>query len=189
MAAGWGRELDALMASVRPRFGRAEPRRHAETYVRGLLSDLARKNAWTFATLAGARDPTSMQRMLNAARWDTDGVRDDVRRWVVHRFGDWNRGTLVVDEVRFPKIGSSSVGVHRLFAPGSLRAVDAQVAVFLIPAVALLSWLIDPLSLSFRPVEIAALAVEHGLVLASHDHGFRRFSRLRVVDPLTAAAA
>jgi Ca2+:H+ antiporter len=34
----------------------------------------------------------------------------------------------------------------------------AQVAVFLIPAVALLSWLIQPLSLSFRPVEIAALA-------------------------------
>jgi toxin-antitoxin system PIN domain toxin len=34
-------------------------------------------------------------------------------------------------------------------------------------------------------VEIAALAIEHGLVLASHDHGFRRFSRLRVVDPLT----
>jgi len=30
--------------------------------------------------------------------------------------------------------------------------------VFLIPAVAILSWLIDPLSLSFRPVEIAALA-------------------------------
>jgi Ca2+:H+ antiporter len=33
----------------------------------------------------------------------------------------------------------------------------AQVAVFLIPAVALLSWLLDPLALSFRPVEIAAL--------------------------------
>ena len=36
-------------------------------------------------------------------------------------------------------------------------ASAAQVAVFLIPAVALLSWLIDPLSLSMRPVEIAAL--------------------------------
>jgi toxin-antitoxin system PIN domain toxin len=35
-------------------------------------------------------------------------------------------------------------------------------------------------------VEIAALAIEHGLVLASHDHGFRRFSRLRAVDPLAA---
>ena len=37
-------------------------------------------------------------------------------------------------------------------------ASSAQVAVFLIPAVALLSWLIDPLALSFRPVELAALA-------------------------------
>jgi Ca2+:H+ antiporter len=34
----------------------------------------------------------------------------------------------------------------------------AQVAVFLIPAVAVLSWLIDPLALSFRQVELAALA-------------------------------
>ena len=36
----------------------------------------------------------------------------------------------------------------------------AQVAVFLIPAVALLSWLpgLEPLALSFRPIEIAALA-------------------------------
>jgi Ca2+:H+ antiporter len=33
----------------------------------------------------------------------------------------------------------------------------AQVAVFLIPAVVLLSWLIEPLALSFRPVEIGAL--------------------------------
>ena len=38
-------------------------------------------------------------------------------------------------------------------------------------------------------VEIAALAIEHGLVLASHDHGFRRFSRLRLLDPLTRSAA
>jgi Ca2+:H+ antiporter len=38
-------------------------------------------------------------------------------------------------------------------------ASSAQVAVFLIPAVALLSWLIDPLALSFRLVEIGALAV------------------------------
>jgi Ca2+:H+ antiporter len=34
----------------------------------------------------------------------------------------------------------------------------AQVAVFLIPAVALLSWVIEPLALSFRPIEIGALA-------------------------------
>ncbi len=37
-------------------------------------------------------------------------------------------------------------------------ASAAQVAVFLIPVVTLLSWLIDPLALGFRQVEIAALA-------------------------------
>jgi Ca2+:H+ antiporter len=36
-------------------------------------------------------------------------------------------------------------------------ASSAQVAVFLIPVVALLSWLIEPLALSFRPVELAVL--------------------------------
>jgi Ca2+:H+ antiporter len=37
-------------------------------------------------------------------------------------------------------------------------ASSAQVAVFLIPAVTLLSWLIDPLALSFRQIELAMLA-------------------------------
>ena len=36
-------------------------------------------------------------------------------------------------------------------------ASSAQVAVFLIPAVALLAWLIDPLALSFRPVELVVM--------------------------------
>jgi Ca2+:H+ antiporter len=35
---------------------------------------------------------------------------------------------------------------------------SAQVAVFLIPAVTILSWAIDPLALAFRPVEITVLA-------------------------------
>lgn len=37
-------------------------------------------------------------------------------------------------------------------------ASSAQVAGFLIPVVALLSWAIDPLALAFRPIEIAAMA-------------------------------
>jgi toxin-antitoxin system PIN domain toxin len=35
-------------------------------------------------------------------------------------------------------------------------------------------------------IELAALAIEHGLVLASHDSGFRRFAGLRTLDPLAA---
>ena len=43
---------------------------------------------------------------------------------------------------------------------------SAQVAVFLIPAVALLALLIDPLALGFRPVEVWALLGSAGLVSA-----------------------
>jgi Ca2+:H+ antiporter len=56
--------------------------------------------------------------------------------------------------------GGAVVVAHR----GNLKlaaeialASSAQVAVFLIPAVALLSWLIDPLSLAFRPIELIAV--------------------------------
>jgi Ca2+:H+ antiporter len=38
-------------------------------------------------------------------------------------------------------------------------ASSAQVSVFLIPAVALLAWAIEPLALSFRPVELGVVAV------------------------------
>jgi Ca2+:H+ antiporter len=48
-------------------------------------------------------------------------------------------------------------------------ASSAQVAGLLIPLVALVSWTIDPLALSFRPIELGALALATalaGLVLA-----------------------
>jgi Ca2+:H+ antiporter len=48
-------------------------------------------------------------------------------------------------------------GQIRLAAEIAL-ASSAQVAVFLVPAVALLAWLIEPLALSFRPVELGVLA-------------------------------
>jgi Ca2+:H+ antiporter len=56
-------------------------------------------------------------------------------------------------------------------------ASAAQVAVFLIPAVALLSWLIDPLALSFRQVEIAMLAASIVFTVAVLYNGHT--SRLR----------
>jgi len=56
-------------------------------------------------------------------------------------------------------------------------ASAAQVAVFLVPAVALLAWLIDPLALSFRVVEIACLAAALAVVAVTMFGG--RTSRLR----------
>jgi Ca2+:H+ antiporter len=66
-------------------------------------------------------------------------------------------------------------------------ASSAQVAVFLIPAVALLSWLIDPLALSFRQIEIAAVG---GSVIFAALLLYRgRSSRWRGVALITAYVA
>jgi Ca2+:H+ antiporter len=57
--------------------------------------------------------------------------------------------------------GSAVVLAHRghvKLASEIALSSSAQVAVFLIPAVSLLSWLIEPLSLGFRQVELAVMA-------------------------------
>jgi Ca2+:H+ antiporter len=66
-------------------------------------------------------------------------------------------------------------------------ASAAQVAVFLIPAVVLLSWLIEPLALGFRQVEIAALA--GGLAVATLALWRGRASKGRGAVLLVAYAA
>jgi Ca2+:H+ antiporter len=66
-------------------------------------------------------------------------------------------------------------------------ASSAQVAVFLIPAVALLAWLIDPLALSFRQVELGVLAASLLLAFALLYQG--RSSRARGVALVLAYVA
>ncbi len=51
-------------------------------FLLGLLADLPRKNCWSIAEHAGDADPHGMQHLLRRARWDTDGVRDDLRDYV-----------------------------------------------------------------------------------------------------------
>jgi len=53
-----------------------------------------------------------MQRLLRRADWDIDGVRDDVRDYVVDRLGDRD-GVLVVDDTGFVQKGTRSAGVQR----------------------------------------------------------------------------
>lgn len=54
----------------------------------GLVAGLERKNGWTLAERAGEGSPDGMQRLLRAADWDVDAVRDDVRDYVVEHLGD-----------------------------------------------------------------------------------------------------
>jgi SRSO17 transposase len=128
--AGWGAGLASVHARIAPRFRRAEPRRRALGYLRGLLHPVERKNGWQLAEQAGERTPHGVQRLLATARWDADAVRDDLRAYAVEHLGD-PRGVLVVDETGFLKKGRKSAGVQRQYSGTAGRIENCQIGVFL----------------------------------------------------------
>ena len=75
----WAQELDQLHARIAPRFRRVEPRCRSRAYLQALLSRVERKNGWQIAEQVGELTPDGIQRLLNAADWDADVVRDDLR--------------------------------------------------------------------------------------------------------------
>ena len=126
----WAAGLDALHARIAGRFARAEPRRRALAYLRGLLGNVTRKNGWQLAEHAGERTPDGMQRLLASADWDPDLVRDDLRAYVVEHLGDVG-AVLVVDETGFLKKGATSVGVQRQYSGTAGKVENCQLGVFL----------------------------------------------------------
>src|SRR6201994_2721722 len=131
----WARGIEAVMDRIGGRFGRVEPRRRAQAYLRGLLSPVARKNGWQLAEGAGDRTPHGGEDFLARAHWDADLVRDDLRAYVVEQLGD-AQAVLVLDETGFLKKGDKSCGVQRQYSHrGAYRpfdlAQDCQIGVFL----------------------------------------------------------
>lgn len=118
------------MLRVGSRFRRVEPRRRARAFVLGLLAELPRKNCWTIAEQAGDATPDGMQHLLARARWDADGVRDDLRSYVTGQFSDPD-AVLVVDETGDLKKGTATAGVQRQYTGTAGRIENAQVAVYL----------------------------------------------------------
>ena len=97
--------FDELMTRAGSRFRRVEPRRRARAFALGLLAELPWVNCWTVAEHAGDSSPDGMQHLLARARWDADGVRDDMRAYVIEQLGDPG-AVLVVDETGDLKEGT-----------------------------------------------------------------------------------
>lgn len=108
-------ELNRVHERIAGRFARAEPRARVRQYVSGLVAGLERKNGWTLAERAGETSPDGMQRLLRRADWDIEGVRDDVRAYVVEQPGAPD-GVLIADETGFIKKGTRSAGVARQYS-------------------------------------------------------------------------
>jgi len=90
--AGWRGGLEALHARIAGRFKRAEVRARVRRYVAALLERVDRKNGWQLAEQLGERGPQGVQRLLNTARWDADGVRDDLRAY--YYSDTWSKTTF-----------------------------------------------------------------------------------------------
>src|SRR5215207_1179023 len=127
---GWRAGLEVLHARIAARFRRPEVRARARRYLAGLLERIERKNGWQLAEQLGESGPQGVQRLLNAARWDAEAVRDDLRAYVVEHLGD-DQAVLVVDETGFLKKGTKSVGVQRQYSGTAGRTENCQIGVFL----------------------------------------------------------
>ena len=130
MVKDWEKILQTLHERIGERFARSEPRQRAYNYLKGILSDVGRKNGWQLAEQAGEERPYGMQRLLRSAAWDEEGVRDDLREYVVEELGT-EQAVLVLDDTGFVKKGEHSVGVSRQYSgtPGGID--NCQVGVFL----------------------------------------------------------
>src|SRR5215213_2164653 len=126
----WAQGLEGLAGRIAPRFVRAEPRRRALAYLRGLLAPLERKNGWQLAEAAGDATPDGVQDFLSRMHWDADAVRDDLRAYVVEHLGD-PEAVLVLDETGFLKKGDKSAGVQRQYSGTAGRIENCQIGVFL----------------------------------------------------------
>jgi len=135
----WQQRLRHLHARLRPYFARPEVHQHALGYLQAVLSDVPRKNGWQIAEQAREAHPYGMQRLLSAAVWDQDGVRDEVRRLVAQTLllsGPQQEDqapfpVLVLDESGLPKRGCHSAGVAPQYCGRTGRVENCQVGVFL----------------------------------------------------------
>jgi Ca2+:H+ antiporter len=130
-------------------------RRHRRQHVSDDSEDMA---AWTFAVsvlvLAGATAVTALVAEILVGSLEAFAEQAHLSDFFV-------AAVIVAIVGNAAEHGGAVVVAHRgkiKLAAEIALASSAQVAVFLIPAVALLSWFIEPLALSFRQIELAALA-------------------------------
>jgi SRSO17 transposase len=123
-------ELRALCKRVGARFRRREARQRLGRYLSALFAPLSRKNGWQMAEQMGERSPDGVQELMSTARWDADGVRDDLREYVVEHLGE-PEAVMGIDETGFFKKGVESVGMARQYSGTAGRVENCQMGVFL----------------------------------------------------------
>src|SRR4051794_40073797 len=104
---------------------RSDQRAKGELYLRGLLTDGARKSMQPMADRLGV-DHQGLQQFVTSSTWDHEVVRANVARWAVKAIGP---AVYVVDDSGFPKDGIASPLVARQYSGTLGKTGNCQIGV------------------------------------------------------------
>ncbi len=104
---------------------RSDQRTKGQLYVRGLLTDGARKSMQPMAARLGV-DHQALQQFISSSTWDYEAVRRHVARWAVQVV---DPEAYVVDDTGFPKDGVASPCVARQYSGTLGKVGNCQIGV------------------------------------------------------------
>jgi SRSO17 transposase len=127
--ASLGKMLAQFLALFVDCFHGVKGQRLFAAYVRGLLSELGRRNVEAIALKQGVA-PRTLQRFLESIKWDHDEVLRRCHRLVVTEQSD-PQAIGVIDETGTAKAGRETVGVKRQYNGNRGKVENAVVSVAL----------------------------------------------------------
>jgi SRSO17 transposase len=111
-------------------FVRSEQRLLGLGYLRGLISDVARKNIEAIAlAFGGLKKVRSMQNFLSRYPWDDEMMLERAQGLLHETIGE-RQGMWCVDSTEFPKKGKESVGVAWQYCGARGKTENCQAGVF-----------------------------------------------------------
>jgi SRSO17 transposase len=137
--------LEELILPFERLFGKEAARKHARTYLKGLMSELSRKSIEPIAKAFGGGRMSALQKFVNAAPWRASSLFKEIQR----AFGEWLKGrdsgpvVLTIHERGFAKKGRESVGVAHQWNATTRRNENSQVGIYLIATAGDVSCLLD----------------------------------------------
>ena len=117
--------LQAFAAEMFGGLARSDQRAKGELYLRGLLLDGKRKSMQPMAGRLGV-DHQQLQQFVTSSSWDHVEVRKRVARWADEFVGP---EAYVIDDSGFPKDGSDSPGVARMYSGTLGKVGNCQIGV------------------------------------------------------------
>ena len=117
--------LEAFAAEMLGGLARSDQRAKGELYLRGLLTDGKRKSIQPMAARLGV-DHQQLQQFIASSTWDYLEVRKRVAKWAE---GFINPEAYVIDDSGFPKNGTDSPGVARMYSGALGKVGNCQIGV------------------------------------------------------------